>query len=126
MNTKHILLTLLASLVLATVGRAQDKQPTDAEKASILSHAERVGAESIVREELARPTPLTTIAAGVTEMARPELYRLAFTIVRGDETVSGSERIYLAQLANALGITPEQAAALEAQGARVIDAATES
>jgi uncharacterized membrane protein YebE (DUF533 family) len=117
----------VARVIRLTVSAARaDGTLTDAEKASILSHAERAGAESIVRQELARPTPLTTIVAGVTEMARPELYRLAFTIVRADETVSGGERIYLAQLANALGITPEEAAALEAQGATVIDAATES
>jgi uncharacterized membrane protein YebE (DUF533 family) len=116
----------VARVIRLTVSAARaDGTLTDAEQASILSHAERAGAESVVREELARPTPLATIVAGVAEAARPELYRLAFTIVRGDETVSGAERIYLAQLAHALGISPERAAAIEAEGAKVIDAAGE-
>ena len=38
---------------------------------------------------------------------------LAFTIVRADETVSGAERIYLAQLAHQLGLDAATAARLE-------------
>jgi uncharacterized membrane protein YebE (DUF533 family) len=58
-----------------------------------------------------------------TEAARHDLYVLAFTIVRADETVSGAERIYLAQLAHALGLDPATAAALEQQTAAAIDGA---
>ena len=54
---------------------------------------------------------------------RRDLYVLAFTIVRADETVSGAERIYLAQLAHALGLDPATAAALEQQTAAAIDGA---
>jgi uncharacterized membrane protein YebE (DUF533 family) len=114
----------VARVIRLTVSATRaDGTLSDAEQASILAHAGRAGAESVVREELARPTPLAAIVAGVAETARPELYRLAFTIVRADETVSGGERIYLAQLAHALGLTPEQAAAIEAKGAKVIDEA---
>ena len=46
---------------------------------------------------------------------------LAFTIVRADDTVSGAERIYLAQLAHALGLDAATAASLEQQTATAID-----
>ena len=49
------------------------------------------------------------------------MYVLAFSIVRADETVSGAERIYLAQLAHALGLDAAAAAALEQQTATAID-----
>jgi uncharacterized membrane protein YebE (DUF533 family) len=114
----------VARVIRLTVSAARaDGTLTDAEQASILQHAGQAGAEAIVREELARPTPLASIVAGVADAVRPDLYRLAFTIVRADEAVSGGERIYLAQLAHALGLTPERAAAIEAEGASVIDAA---
>ena len=48
---------------------------------------------------------------------------LAFAIVRADEGVSGAERIYLAQLAHALGLDAAAAAALERETAAAIDAA---
>ena len=57
------------------------------------------------------------------DAARRDLYVLAFTIVRADETVSGAERIYLAQLAHALGLDPATAAVLEQQTVAAIDAA---
>ena len=85
-----------------------------------LVHADPVGREAL-REELARPTPLAAIVAGVAETARPELYRLAFTIVRADETVSGGERIYLAQLAHQLGLDATTMAQLETDTASKID-----
>jgi uncharacterized membrane protein YebE (DUF533 family) len=50
-----------------------------------------------------------------------DLYVLAFAIVRADESVSGAERIYLAQLAHQLGIDPASAAALERTTAATID-----
>ncbi len=49
---------------------------------------------------------------------------LAFTIVRADDAVSGAERIYLAQLAHALGLDAATAAAMEQQTATAIDSAT--
>jgi uncharacterized membrane protein YebE (DUF533 family) len=43
--------------------------------------------------------------------------------VRADESISGAERIYLAQLAHALGLDAATAAALEQQTATAIDGA---
>jgi uncharacterized membrane protein YebE (DUF533 family) len=48
---------------------------------------------------------------------------MAFAVVRADETVSGAERIYLAQLAHALGLDPAAAARIEKEAAARIDAA---
>jgi uncharacterized membrane protein YebE (DUF533 family) len=94
------------------------------EREAILRHAGEAGIADQVDAELAQPRPLTEIVAGVTtEAARHDLYVLAFTIVRADETVSGAERIYLAQLAHALGLDPATAAALEQQTAAAIDGA---
>ena len=45
------------------------------------------------------------IVAGVTDAREKQaLYTLAFSIVRADESVSGAERIYLAQLAALIGL----------------------
>jgi len=55
-----------------------------------------------------------------------ELYVLAFTIVRGDETVSGAERIYLAQLAHQLGLDPAAVQRLEIETSVRIDAQPEN
>lgn len=93
------------------------------ERAMILEHARQAGLEQVVEAELAHPQPLAWIAAGVEdERRRRDLYVLAFTIVRADESVNGAERIYLAQLANQLRIPPEEAARLERETAATIDA----
>jgi uncharacterized membrane protein YebE (DUF533 family) len=57
------------------------------------------------------------------DQARRDLYTLAFSIVRADESVTGAERIYLAQLAHQLGLDAATAAALESDAASRIDAA---
>jgi uncharacterized membrane protein YebE (DUF533 family) len=46
---------------------------------------------------------------------------LAYTILRADEQVSGAERIYLAQLANLLGLDPATVKALEQDTSQRID-----
>ena len=98
-----------------------------AERALILGHAREAGVESVVELELATPRPLSEIVSGIAdEQRRRDLYVLAFTIVRADETVTGGERVYLAQLAHQLGLDPATAAALEAQTASQIDATPES
>ena len=75
-------------------------------------------------DELRARRPLAEIVAGVTsDVERRDLYVLAFTIVRADEDVSGAERIYLAQLAHALGLDAGAAAALERETSSAIDAA---
>ena len=43
---------------------------------------------------------------------------LAFAILRADEQVRGAERIYLAQLANLLGLDPATVQELEADAGR--------
>jgi len=62
--------------------------------------------------------------AGVTDpQLKEQLYTLAFTIVRADESVTGGERIYLAQLAHRMGLDPAAVARLEAEASARIDAA---
>lgn len=98
----------------------------DAERAAILVQARRAGAEALVQRELDRPQPLAEIVAGISETnQRQDLYVLAFTIVRADEGVSGAERIYLAQLAHQLGLSADEAKALEELAAAGIDAQSE-
>jgi uncharacterized membrane protein YebE (DUF533 family) len=107
---------------LAVSAARADGSLADAEREAILKHAREAGIAEHVDAELAQPRPLSEIVAGVTgEASRRDLYVLAFTIVRADETVSGAERIYLAQLAHALGLDPAAAAALEQQTAAAID-----
>ena len=46
-------------------------------------------------------------------MQRDDLYTLAFAVARADETVSGGERIFLAQLAHLLGLDAAASTELE-------------
>ena len=89
----------------------------------ILGRAREAGLEGVVEAELSQTRSLADIVRGVTDPAmRKELYVLAFTIVRADETVSGAERIYLAQLAHQLGLDAAAVAAIERETAAAIDA----
>jgi uncharacterized membrane protein YebE (DUF533 family) len=109
---------------LAVSAARADGELSAPERALILEHARRAGVEAAVEQELERPLPLAEIVRGVTgEGARHDLYKLAFTIVRADETVTGGERIYLAQLAHQLGIDAPAAARLDSTTAAGIDAA---
>lgn len=99
---------------------------SEGEQQAILEHARAAGAEHIVARELRSAFTLAQLVAGVTDPAqREELYTLAFAIVRGDEQVTGGERIYLAQLASQLGLDPAATARLEQQAAARIDAAAQ-
>ncbi len=90
---------------LAISAAKADGSLSDRERALILARARDAGLESVVEAELTQTRPLADIVRGVTDPAmQKELYVLAFTIVRADETVSGAERIYLAQLAHQLGL----------------------
>jgi len=51
---------------------------------------------------------------------------LAFTIVRADETASGAERIYLAQLAHQLGLDAASVTSLESETSANIDSQGDS
>ena len=95
-----------------------------AERDRILAEAREVGAEALVLREIESPRPLGEVVAGVTDpQLKEQLYTLAFTIVRADESVTGGERIYLAQLAHRLGLDAPSVARLEGEAAARIDAA---
>jgi uncharacterized membrane protein YebE (DUF533 family) len=110
---------------LAASAAGADGVVADDERALILQHARQAGVETIVDEELRVRRPLAEIVVGVVADAeRRDLYVLAVAVVRADETISGAERIYLAQLAHALGLDAATAAALEQQTATAIDGAS--
>jgi uncharacterized membrane protein YebE (DUF533 family) len=97
------------------------------ERTTVLARANDAGLADLVERELQEPRPLAEIVSGVTDPAqRATLYSLAFAVVRADEQVGGAERIYLAQLANLLGLDPAAVQQLEAAAATKIDAAPES
>jgi len=97
------------------------------ERATVVARAQEAGLADLVDRELQQPRPLAEIVAGVNEPTqRATLYSLAFAVVRADEQVGGAERIYLAQLANLLGLDPAAVQKLEASAATKIDAAAES
>jgi uncharacterized membrane protein YebE (DUF533 family) len=94
------------------------------ERERILAEAREVGAEDLVLREIDSPRPLGEIVAGVTDpQFKEQLYALAFTIVRADEAVTGSERIYLAQVAHLLSLDAASVSRLEAEVAARIDSA---
>lgn len=114
----------LRMIRLAISAASADGALGDDERARILEQARDAGAQAIVERELAAPRPLAAIVAGVTDPVQAAtLYVLAFSIIRGDETVTGAERIYLAQLAHHLGLDPATTARLEADAAARIDEA---
>jgi len=97
------------------------------ERATVLARANEAGLADLVERELQQPLPLSEIVAGVKDPAQcATLYSLAFAVARADEQVGGAERIYLAQLANLLGLDPGAVQNLEAAAATKIDAAPES
>ena len=115
----------LLRLVRLTISAAcADGNLSLAERGRILEHARGVGLELEVAAELQQTRPLAEIVAGVTEPGlKADLYRLAFSVVRADEAVSGAERVYLAQLAARLGLDPSTTAGIEREAAAGIDAA---
>jgi hypothetical protein len=117
----------VARVIRLTVSAARADGTLNAtEESAILAHAKQAGAEAVVQDELATPTSLAALVAGAPETTRPDLYALAFAIVRADESVTGAERIYLAQLAHALGLDQAAVAALESRASGTIDAAAKA
>jgi uncharacterized membrane protein YebE (DUF533 family) len=117
---------LLRLMRLMVSAARADGELGAAERERILAEAREVGAEAFVRRELEAPRPLGEIVAGVKDpQLKDQLYTLAFTIVRADESVTGGERIYLAQLAHRLGLDPAAVGRLEAEASARIDAAGE-
>jgi uncharacterized membrane protein YebE (DUF533 family) len=113
----------LRMIRLAISAANADGAMNDKERAAVVEQANASGASQLVLAELSQPRPLAEIVAGVADRAeRATLYVLAFSVLRADEQVTGAERIYLAQLANLLGLSPDEIATLEADAARRIDA----
>jgi uncharacterized membrane protein YebE (DUF533 family) len=111
--------------IMISAARA-DGELGPAERDRILKEAREVGAEALVQQELEAPRPLGELVAGVSDPElQQQLYTLAFVIVRADENVTGGERIYLAQLANRLGLDPASVSRLESEAATRIDAASQ-
>jgi len=97
------------------------------ERDTVLARARDAGMADLVERELQQPRPLAEIVAGVSDPAqRATLYNLAFAVVRADEQVGGAERIYLAQVANLLGLDPAMVQKLESAASAKIDATPES
>lgn len=115
----------LLRLVRLTISAARaDGALSPEEQEAVMAQARTVGAEQLVDYEMRNPRPLSAIATGVADpKTREEMYALAFAVVRGDESVTGAERIYLAQLAHALGLDPVATARIEGEAAAGIDAA---
>ena len=112
---------------LAVSAAKADGTLNDRERAMIVERAREVGLEAVVEAELAQTRPLSDIVRGVTDAAmKKDLYVIAFAIVRADETVTGAERIYLAQLAHQLGFDAATTQAIETETASKIDAQTEN
>ncbi len=111
-------------LVHLAVSAAQaDGTLSDEERTAILAHARSAGVGAEVEQALAGSRPLAEIVAGVTDPAqRATLYGLAFTVARADEGVNGAERIYLARLAQLLGLDPASVQSIEQGVAVRIDA----
>ena len=109
---------------LATSAATADGTLSDSERDAIMAAARAAGVAPPTDDQLRTRQPLAEIVAGVTnDQERRDLYVLAFTIVRADEGISGAERIYLAQLAHALGLDAAAVAAIERDTAAAIDAA---
>jgi uncharacterized membrane protein YebE (DUF533 family) len=115
--------TALRVVRLAVSAAHADGTVSEDDKTAIVEQARKAGVDGVVEQELAQPRPLSEIVAGVTDPAdRAALYVLAFGIVRGDEQPSGAERIYLAKLAQLLGLDPPTVAQLEQNVGQTIDA----
>ena len=112
---------------LAVSAAKADGTLSDQEREVIMARAAEAGLASVVEAELNQARPLVDIVRGVIDPdMKKELYVLAFTIVRADESVSGAERIYLAQLAHQLGLDAATAQALEQETSAKIDSETEN
>jgi uncharacterized membrane protein YebE (DUF533 family) len=107
---------------LAIAAASADGTLSDDDRVRIVEQARLAGAEHLVERELQNRRPVAEIVAGVADPAqRATLYVLAFGIIRADESVSGAERIFLAQLANQLGLDPATVSKLESDAAARID-----
>jgi uncharacterized membrane protein YebE (DUF533 family) len=117
---------ILRVVRLAISAARVDGALTPQELQQIMLRAREEGAEEVVEREIRAVRPLTEIVGGVVDLQeRKELYALAYAIVRADEGVSGSERVYLAQLGHALGLPDDVVRRIEGETDRGIDEAPE-
>ncbi|MGE0444959.1 MAG: DUF533 domain-containing protein [Vicinamibacterales bacterium] len=108
---------------LAVSAAHADGAMNEKERAAVVQQVTEAGAAHLLERELAAPLPLRDVVAGITYTEdRATLYVLAYTILRADEQITGAERIYLAQLANLLGLEPSLVQALEKDTGERIDA----
>ena len=122
-GSPHVSPEALRIVRLAISAAYADGSVSDTERAAILDQAKTAGVGEIVEVEMQQPRPLAEIVSGVSDAAqRATLYVLAYTMVRGDEQPTGAERIYLAQLANLLGLDVATVQELEQKAASRIDA----
>lgn len=122
-TASHVSPEALRIVRLAVSAAYSDGSVNDTERAAILDQAKTAGVSEIVDAEMLQPRPLAEVVAGVSDPAqRATMYVLAYSMVRGDEQPSGAERIYLAQLANLLGIDVATVQDLEQKAASRIDA----
>ena len=112
-NAASVSSDVLRVIRLIIAAARADGTLTAKEEEAILTHARTVGAESLVAQELRMPTPLPSFIAGAPSVQCDDLYTLAFAVARADETVSGGERIFLAQLAHLLGLDAAAVTELE-------------
>jgi uncharacterized membrane protein YebE (DUF533 family) len=111
---------------LAISAANADGSMDERERAAVLEQAASAGLGDLLASEIGQSRPLPEIVAGLTDASqRATMYVLAYTIIRGDERVSGAERIYLARLASLLGLDPSTVQQLETDAARRIDEQTE-
>jgi uncharacterized membrane protein YebE (DUF533 family) len=114
---------LLQLLRLMISAARADGEIGPAERERILAEAREVGAEAVVARELEVVRPVAEVVRGASDpQLREQLYSLAFAIVRADESLTGGERIYLAQLAHQLALDGATVARLEKDAASRIDA----
>ena len=108
---------------LAISAANADGSMNDKERAAVLQHARAAGLGDVAERELAEPRPLREIVADVNAAEEgATLYVLAFTILRADESVKPTERVFLAQLATLLRLDQATIDALERNTGERIDA----
>jgi uncharacterized membrane protein YebE (DUF533 family) len=115
----------LTRLVALSIAAARcDGDLGEEEYGRLIQVAREHKAESLVSRELFQSRPLSDLAAGVTDpKERSDLYVLAYSIVRADESVSPAERAWLAQWAGLLGLDSATTARLEKDAAQRIASA---
>ena len=113
----------LRMIRLAISAANADGSMNDRERAAVVQQAQAAGLADIAERELAQPRPLREI---VGDVGNPQdaatLYVLAFSILRADESVRPTERVFLAQLASLLRLERSTVEALEQKAGARIDA----